>query len=220
MPSQAFRNLDRLAGITGGVAMNEQARKEQLMQAHLSRMQEFAMERRRADSEMDIRTRTQKVRDAGAMSRTQAIIGGREQVERLGIEAGKYKKANKYSWLDTVKDMPETHKAAYKAYAETLSDISDERSGPGAILMSKARKRYLFEREIEAEAGMGLMNERYLIPNIYPDIRGKMNELRTKRLNPSLGNPPKGSENEVDVNKPDKETTLKDVFGEFMDLVR
>ena len=44
MASQLFRNLDRLAGTAGNVLYGENARQDQLMQAHLGRRQEMYMQ--------------------------------------------------------------------------------------------------------------------------------------------------------------------------------
>ena len=207
MPSPLFRNLDRLAGVTGTVMQRDQARKEQLLQQHLSRMHESALVRQRADAELDTRLKVQSVSDKNAMNRITMQTQSRERIEEKGIEAGKYKKSDRWSWINSLK-IEERYKTALMGAVQTMDDVSNESSQSSYIVMPESWRKKRQMDLLKAQITWDVLNREVLIPRLYPKIQEELNAAQKKRA--GLGNDPKGSVNDPETND----------YGEFNDYKR
>ena len=130
-----LRNLDRLAGVMGNVLVGEQARKQALLQAHLERSQQRFLEERRAQNQRETRMKVQEVADKAALERERYTQTGRKEIERMGIEAGKYDKS-KWAYLSRSLKLDPKFAALYDFSESRLKELDDILSGNAAMFLT------------------------------------------------------------------------------------
>ena len=185
MASNILRNLDRLAGVAGNVFIGERARKEALLKAHLARSQERAMQREKYDLDLQNRMKVQTAADKASLERVGIEESGKTKREEMGIEAGKYDKGGRWSYLTRSLKLDPKFAAVYDITESRLGDIDDMFSGPSAIFLTDQQKRNLQNERIYYNLLISELNTK-IIPKIQDRVFGKLHE---KGIDDIFGSP-------------------------------